>query len=154
MFYLILENLMLKDLYYAFFFSNYSIFNKKDIAVTLNFPYEKNILSTRFRGEHMLQRYFSGEERCISCKLCEVICPALAITINGNETIIGSRKTIKYDLDMTKCIYCGLCQESCPVEAIVETERYNFCTYKHDELLYSKYKLLLNFSIINKNIHK
>jgi len=150
MLHLIIDSLMLKDLYYGFFFGNYSVFNKHDVAVTLNFPDEKGVLSSRFRGEHMLQRYSSGEERCISCKLCEVICPALAITIDGNETIIGSRKTIRYDIDMTKCIYCGLCQESCPVEAIVESQRYNFCKYLHEELLYNKHKLLSNFNSIKK----
>jgi NADH-quinone oxidoreductase chain I len=144
MFKIIIDNLILKDLYHAFFFGNYSIFMKRDNAVTLNYPYEKNILSTRFRGEHMLQRYVSGEERCISCKLCEVICPALAITIDSNETLIGSRKTMRYDIDMTKCIYCGLRQESRPVEAIVESQKYNFCKYNHEELLYTKEQLLLN----------
>lgn len=138
------EDIFLMDLYHAFFFGNYSVFNKLDNSVTLSFPEEKNILSYKFRGEHMLQRYFSGEERCISCKLCEIICPALAITIDGYESLIGSRKTFRYDIDMTKCIYCGLCQEACPVEAIVESQKYNFSKYTHEELIYTKEQLLLN----------
>jgi NADH dehydrogenase (ubiquinone) Fe-S protein 8 len=88
--------------------------------VTINYPFEKGPLSTRFRGEHLLRRYPSGEERCIACKLCEAICPAQAITIETEARADGSRKTTRYDIDMTKCIYCGFCQEACPVDAIVE----------------------------------
>lgn len=87
---------------------------------TLNYPFEKGPLSPRFRGEHALRRYSSGEERCIACKLCESICPAQAITIEAETRSDGSRRTTRYDIDMTKCIYCGLCQEACPVDAIVE----------------------------------
>jgi NADH dehydrogenase (ubiquinone) Fe-S protein 8 len=88
---------------------------------TIMYPFEKGPLSPRFRGEHALRRYPSGEERCIACKLCEAVCPALAITIEAEEREDGSRRTTRYDIDMTKCIYCGLCQESCPVDAIVES---------------------------------
>ncbi len=88
--------------------------------VTINYPFEKGPLSPRFRGEHALRRYPSGEERCIACKLCEAVCPAQAITIEAEEREDGSRRTTRYDIDMTKCIYCGFCQEACPVDAIVE----------------------------------
>ena len=88
--------------------------------ITINYPFEKGPLSPRFRGEHALRRYPSGEERCIACKLCEAICPAQAITIETEARADGSRKTTRYDIDMTKCIYCGFCQEACPVDAIVE----------------------------------
>ena len=84
--------------------------------VTINYPFEKGALSSRFRGEHVLRRYESGEERCIACKLCEAVCPAQAITIEAEPRSDGSRKTTRYDIDMTKCIYCGYCQESCPVD--------------------------------------
>lgn len=87
---------------------------------TINYPFEKGPLSPRFRGEHALRRYPSGEERCIACKLCEAVCPAQAITIEAEERADGSRRTTRYDIDMTKCIYCGFCQEACPVDAIVE----------------------------------
>ncbi|GFS02285.1 NADH dehydrogenase [ubiquinone] iron-sulfur protein 8, mitochondrial [Elysia marginata] len=87
---------------------------------TINYPFEKGPLSPRFRGEHALRRYPSGEERCIACKLCEAICPAQAITIEAEPRSDGSRRTTRYDIDMTKCIYCGFCQEACPVDAIVE----------------------------------
>ncbi|KIO17787.1 hypothetical protein M407DRAFT_167631, partial [Tulasnella calospora MUT 4182] len=86
---------------------------------TIMYPFEKGPLSPRFRGEHALRRYASGEERCIACKLCEAICPAQAITIESEAREDGSRRTTKYDIDMTKCIYCGFCQEACPVDAIV-----------------------------------
>ena len=87
---------------------------------TIYYPFEKGPISPRFRGEHALRRYPTGEERCIACKLCEAICPAQAITIEAEEREDGSRRTTRYDIDMTKCIYCGFCQESCPVDAIVE----------------------------------
>jgi NADH-quinone oxidoreductase chain I len=89
---------------------------------TIYYPFEKGPISPRFRGEHALRRYPTGEERCIACKLCEAICPAQAITIEAEERADGSRRTTRYDIDMTKCIYCGLCQESCPVDAIVESK--------------------------------
>lgn len=111
---------------------------------TLNYPYEKGMLSPRFRGEHALRRYANGEERCIACKLCEAICPAQAITIEAEEREDGSRRTTRYDIDMTKCIYCGLCQEACPVDAIVETSNFEYATETHEELLYNKEKLLEN----------
>ena len=111
--------------------------------VTINYPFEKSSISSRFRGEHALRRYYTGEERCIACKLCEVICPSLAITIDS-ENYLESRKTIRYDIDMTKCIYCGFCQEACPVNAIVLGTNFEYATESHFELLYNKEKLLHN----------
>ena len=112
--------------------------------VTVNYPYEKGPLSPRFRGEHVLRRYANGEERCIACKLCEAVCPALAITIEAEPRDDGSRRTTRYDIDMTKCIYCGLCQEACPVDAIVEGPNFEFATETREELFYNKEKLLSN----------
>jgi len=119
----------------------YMFWKKK---VTLAYPYEKGSLSPRFRGEHALRRYPSGEERCIACKLCEAICPAQAITIESEEKEDGIRRTTRYDIDMTKCIYCGLCEEACPVDAIVEGPNFEFSTETREELFYDKEKLLSN----------
>ena len=111
---------------------------------TVNYPFERNPQSPRFRGEHALRRYPNGEERCIACKLCEAICPAQAITIEAEPRADGSRRTTRYDIDMVKCIYCGLCQEACPVDAIVEGPNLEFATETREELLYDKARLLEN----------
>ena len=126
--------------------------------VTINYPFEKGKLSPRFRGEHALRRYPNGEERCIACKLCEAVCPALAITIESEPRDDDSRRTTRYDIDMTKCIYCGLCEESCPVDAIVQGPNYEFAKETREELFYDKEKLLENGdrweSVLSKNIQK
>jgi NADH-quinone oxidoreductase subunit I len=110
--------------------------------VTLNYPYEKGSLSTRFRGEHVLRRYPNGEERCIACKLCEAVCPAQCIVIESEPRADGARRTTRYDIDMTKCIYCGFCEEACPVDAIVETRILEYHGEKRGDLYYTKPMLL------------
>ena len=110
--------------------------------VTIQFPEEKTPASPRFRGLHALRRYPNGEERCIGCKLCEAICPALAITIETAERDDGTRRTTRYDIDLTKCIFCGLCEESCPVDSIVETHLLEYHGEKRGDLYYTKEMLL------------
>src|SRR3990167_8687172 len=100
---------------------------------TVQFPEEKTPLSPRFRGMLALRRYPNGEERCIACKLCEAVCPALAITIDSEQRADGSRRTTRYDIDMFKCIYCGFCEESCPVDSIVETDLPHFAILERGE---------------------
>jgi NADH-quinone oxidoreductase chain I len=134
-------SLLLMDICRGMFVVLRNIFVRK---VTLNYPFEKGSLSTRFRGEHALRRYDIGIERCIACKLCEAACPALAITIDAKMNENGKRRATRYDIDMTKCIFCGLCQEACPADAIVEGVNYEYATFTHDELLYDKIKLLQN----------
>jgi len=110
--------------------------------ITVQFPEEKTPASPRFRGLHALRRYPNGEERCIGCKLCEAICPALAITIETAEREDGTRRTTRYDIDLTKCIFCGLCEESCPVDSIVETHIFEYHGEKRGDLYYTKEMLL------------
>jgi len=110
--------------------------------ITIEFPEEKTPLSPRFRGLHALRRYENGEERCIACKLCEAVCPALAITIESAQRADGTRRTTRYDIDFTKCIYCGFCEESCPVDSIVETQHFEYHGEKRGDLYFTKDMLL------------
>ena len=110
--------------------------------VTVQYPEEKTPQSPRFRGLHALRRYPSGEERCIGCKLCEAVCPALAITIDTAEREDGTRRTTRYDIDLFKCIYCGFCEEACPVDAIVETRVFEYHFEERGEQIMRKQDLL------------
>ena len=110
--------------------------------ITVQYPEEKTPQSNRFRGLHALRRYPNGEERCIACKLCEAVCPALAITIESEQRADGTRRTTRYDIDLTKCIFCGFCEESCPVDSIVETRIYEYHGEKRGDLIYTKPMLL------------
>ena len=110
--------------------------------ITIQYPEERTPMSPRFRGLHALRRYPNGEERCIACKLCEAVCPALAITIESEERADGTRRTTRYDIDLTKCIYCGFCEESCPVDSIVETQIFEYHGEQRGDLVYTKQMLL------------
>jgi NADH-quinone oxidoreductase subunit I len=110
--------------------------------VTVQYPDEKTPMSPRFRGLHALRRYPNGEERCIACKLCEAVCPAMAITIESEQRDDGTRRTTRYDIDLTKCIFCGFCEESCPVDSIVETHILEYHGERRGDLLYTKEMLL------------
>ena len=115
------------------------LFAKK---ITVQYPEENTPTSARFRGLHALRRYPNGEERCIACKLCEAVCPALAITIEAEEREDGSRRTTKYEIDLFKCIYCGMCEESCPVDSIVETDVMHYHFENRGENIMTKDMLL------------
>lgn len=115
------------------------LFSRK---VTVQYPEDRTPKSPRYRGLHALRRYPNGEERCIACKLCEAVCPALAITIDSEEREDGTRRTTRYDIDLFKCIYCGFCEEACPVDSIVETRFHDFHFEERGEHVITKQKLL------------
>ncbi|MGF1546492.1 MAG: NADH-quinone oxidoreductase subunit NuoI [Thiotrichales bacterium] len=110
--------------------------------ITVQYPEEKTPISNRFRGLHALRRYPNGEERCIACKLCEAVCPALAITIESEQRDDGTRRTTRYDIDLFKCIFCGFCEEACPVDSIVETRIFEYHFENRGEQIMTKDKLL------------
>ena len=110
--------------------------------ITVQYPEEKTPASPRMRGLHALRRYPNGEERCIACKLCEAVCPALAIHIESEQRADGTRRTTRYDIDLVKCIFCGFCEEACPVDAIVETRIYEYHMENRGENIMTKDKLL------------
>ena len=120
--------------------------------ITVQYPEEKTPQSHRFRGLHALRRYPNGEERCIACKLCEAVCPAVAITIESEVRADGSRRTTKYDIDLTKCIFCGFCEESCPVDSIVETRIFEYHGEKRGDLLMTKQRLLEIGDLVEKQL--
>jgi len=122
--------------------------------ITVQYPEEKTPLSPRFRGLHALRRYPNGEERCIACKLCEAVCPALAITIESEQRTDGTRRTTRYDIDLTKCIFCGFCEESCPVDSIVETHILEYHGEERGDLIYTKPMLLAVGDLYEEKIAK
>ena len=132
-------SLMLWELFQGLRLTGRHLFARK---ITVQFPEEKTPQTPRFRGLHALRRYPNGEERCIACKLCEAVCPALAITIESEARDDGSRRTTRYDIDLTKCIFCGFCEESCPVDSIVETHLLEYHGVKRGDLYYTKPMLL------------
>jgi NADH-quinone oxidoreductase subunit I len=132
-------SLMLRELLKGLALTGRYLFARK---ITVQFPEEKTPLSPRFRGLHALRRYPNGEERCIACKLCEAVCPALAISIESEQRDDGSRRTTRYDIDLTKCIFCGFCEESCPVDSIVETSLLEYHGEKRGDLYFTKEMLL------------
>lgn len=149
----IFNSLLLKELLKGLAVTGRYFFARK---ITVQYPEEKTPQSFRFRGLHALRRYENGEERCIACKLCEAICPAMAITIESAERSEAnldtsgpypgqtSRRTTRYDIDLTKCIFCGFCEEACPVDAIVETRVFEYHGEKRGDLYYTKPMLLAN----------
>ncbi|MBK4734117.1 NADH-quinone oxidoreductase subunit NuoI [Noviherbaspirillum pedocola] len=133
------SSLMLRELFKGLALTGRYMFARK---ITVQFPEEKTPLSPRFRGLHALRRYPNGEERCIACKLCEAVCPAMAISIESDVRDDGTRRTTRYDIDLTKCIFCGFCEESCPVDSIVETNILEYHGEKRGDLYFTKEMLL------------
>ena len=133
------KSLMLLELVQGMWLTLKYLFRPK---YTMMYPMEKFPQSPRFRGLHALRRYPNGEERCIACKLCEAVCPALAITIDSEQRADGTRRTTRYDIDLFKCIYCGFCEESCPVDSIVETHLHEYHFENRGENIVTKPQLL------------
>ena len=129
----------LQELRKGLFVTGRHLFRRK---ITIMYPEEKTPKSPRFRGLHALRRYANGEERCIACKLCEAVCPALAITIDSEERADGTRRTTRYDIDLFKCVYCGFCEEACPVDAIVMMDIHEFHMSENSERMIDKQRLL------------
>jgi NADH-quinone oxidoreductase subunit I len=134
-----IKSFMLWELLQGMFLTGRYLFARK---ITVQYPEEKTPQSPRFRGLHALRRYPNGEERCIGCKLCEAVCPALAITIDTEPREDGTRRTTRYDIDLFKCIYCGFCEESCPVDSIVETRQFEFHFERNEDRVITKSQLL------------
>jgi len=134
-----IKSLTLSELRKGLGITGKHLFRRK---ITVQYPEEKTPQSPRFRGLHALRRYPNGEERCIACKLCEAVCPALAITIEAEERDDGTRRTTRYDIDLFKCIYCGFCEESCPVDSIVETRNFEYAFENRGENIMTKDMLL------------
>ncbi len=133
------SSLLLTELLRGMALTGRHLFARK---ITVQYPDEQTPQSVRFRGLHALRRYPNGEERCIACKLCEAVCPAMAITIESEQRADGTRRTTRYDIDLTKCIFCGFCEESCPVDSIVETHILEYHGEKRGDLYYTKDRLL------------
>lgn len=132
-------SLLLSEMFKGMRLTGRYFFRRK---ITLYYPVEKTPASPRFRGLHALRRYPNGEERCIACKLCEAVCPAMAISIESHQREDGTRRTTRYDIDLAKCIFCGFCEESCPVDSIVETHIHEYHGEKRGDLYYTKDMLL------------
>ena len=143
------KSLLLWELILGLQLTGKNLFRRK---ITIQYPDEKTPMSPRFRGLHALRRYPNGEERCIACKLCEAVCPAVAITIESEQRQDGTRRTTRYDIDLTKCIFCGFCEESCPVDSIVETRIFEYHGEKRGDLLMTKQKLLEVGDLAEKQI--
>jgi NADH-quinone oxidoreductase subunit I len=133
------KSLLLSELFTGLSLTLKHLFMRK---VTVLYPEEKTPISVRFRGLHAQRRYDNGEERCIACKLCEAVCPAMAISIESEQREDGTRRTTRYDIDLTKCIFCGFCEEACPVDAIVETHIFEYHGEKRGDLYFTKPMLL------------
>ena len=147
-----LKRLLLLELLSGLWLTLKYFFKGANYAYTVRYPEEKYPKSNRFRGLHALRRYPNGEERCIACKLCEAVCPALAITIDSEARSDGTRRTSRYEIDLFKCIFCGFCEESCPVDSIVETDVHEYHFENRGENILTKSKLLALGDRLEKDI--
>ncbi len=118
-------------------------------AVTMQYPEQKWVVPEGYRGAPYLVRDQAGDTKCVSCQLCEFVCPPKAIKIipPGDSSLKADRanaeKTPKeFEINMLRCIFCGFCQEVCPEEAIFLQRDYSLTGETRDEMIYNKEKLL------------
>ena len=115
--------------------------------VTLEYPEQRPEIAPRYRGVPTLVKDPNGREKCVSCQLCEFVCPPKAIRITPGAipadapTAHVEKAPREFEINMLRCIYCGLCEEVCPEEAIVLQNVYSLCGYSRDELVNNKEKL-------------
>ena len=111
-------------------------------CVTMQYPEEKHTLPGGYRGAPVLVKDEKGREKCVSCSLCEYVCPPRAISIVPGEIEGPVEKAPQvFDIDMLRCIFCGYCEEVCPEQAIFMSEEYEMCGSNREEMVFHKEKL-------------
>lgn len=114
---------------------------------TMEYPEQRPAIPPNYRGVPTLVKDPNGREKCVSCQLCEFVCPPKAIRITPGEIPPGAenrhveRAPQAFDIDMLRCIYCGMCQEVCPEEAIFLQQQYSMTGYTREEMVNDKARL-------------
>lgn len=116
-------------------------FHKRD---TIQYPEQKAILPTRWRGRIVLSRDPDGGERCVACNLCAVACPVDCISLQPTEDETGRRYPEFFRINFSRCIFCGYCEEACPTYAIQLVPDFEMGEYNRQNLVYEKKDLLIN----------
>ncbi len=111
---------------------------------TKNYPDVPVDLSPRFRGRIILTRDPDGNERCVACNLCSVVCPVDCISLQKTEDSNGRWYPAFFRINFSRCIFCGFCEEACPTNAIQLTPDFEMCEFKRKDLVYEKDDLLIN----------
>jgi NADH-quinone oxidoreductase subunit I len=115
---------------------------------TLSYPEERPVIPPGYRGVPVLVKDPNGRTKCVSCQLCEFVCPPKAIRIEPSEIPEGSsndhveKRPKAFDIDMLRCIYCGLCEEVCPEEAIFLQNQYSMSGYSRESMVNNLDRLL------------
>jgi len=110
-------------------------------AVTLQYPEERPNVAPNFRGLHTL-KVSHDKAKCVACYLCPTVCPAKCIIVEAGEDANHEKYAAKYEIDMLRCIFCGYCVEACPVDALGMTQNFELASYKREDFVFSKERLL------------